>query len=160
MGNDSYGWLPDFAQALGVELSDVTLLGVWMFSYGLARRLLGSGPRHDRGRQDLARLAVTFNDRLTAFYRNGVNLMLSQVDRGAGDRFLDRAESGHSGNPHPFRDPSPWSSGVYDLTLRLAFAYPILFFFAGWVWGGRSAPGLEIFLASEPEVWRRGTLPD
>ncbi len=67
MGNDSYGWFPDFAQVLGVDLSDVTLIGVWVFSFGLARRLLGSGPRHDRGRQELARLAGTFNVRLTAF---------------------------------------------------------------------------------------------
>ncbi len=122
MGDDSQGWSSDIAQVLGVELSDITLLAVWLFSFALARMLLGSGPRHDRGRQDLARLAVTFDDRLTAFYRDGVTLMLSLVDRGAGDRFLDWAESGPTGNPHPFRNPVPWSNGVYDLTLRLALA--------------------------------------
>ncbi len=107
MGNDSQGWFSDIAQVVGVELSDVTLLAVWLFSFGLARKLLGSGPRHDRGRQELARLAGTFDDRLTAFYRSGVTLMLSLVDRGAGDRFLDRAASGQTGNPHPFRSPAP-----------------------------------------------------
>ncbi len=117
---------------------------------------MGSGPRHDRGRQDLARLAAKLDARLTAFYRNGVTLMLSLVDRAAGDRFLERAESGQTGNPHPFRNPVPWSNGVYDLTLRLALVYPIFFVFAGWAWSGRSAPGLEAFLAPEPEGWRRG----
>jgi hypothetical protein len=82
--------------------------------------------------------------------------MLSLVDRGAGDPFLDRAESVQTGNPHPFRNPAPWSNGAYDLTLRLALFYPVSFAFAGWAWSGRSAPGLEEFLAPEPDGWRRG----
>lgn len=68
MGNESQGWFLDIAQVVGVELSDVTLLAVGLFSFGLARRLLASGPRHDRGRQHLARLALTFDVRLTTLY--------------------------------------------------------------------------------------------
>ena len=33
MGNESQGWFLDIAQVVGVELSDVTLLAVGLFSF-------------------------------------------------------------------------------------------------------------------------------
>jgi hypothetical protein len=151
-------WFQSISQALGVDLADITLIAVWLFSFLLARKLLAGERKDDRGRQDLATLAGKLNERLTVLYENAVTLMLSWVDRGAGDRFLDVAALFRV-TPHSFSFRHrllPWSNGLYDLTLKLALAYPIVFLVAGWAWIGGVMPGLEVFLPAVPEGWRRG----
>ena len=146
-------WLQYISQMLSGDLFAAILLlvGVWGLCFRLAKGLLAGEWRYDRGRQHLARLAA--NEPLTARYEDAIKLLLSLVDKWAGDRFLERADATRSSQPNPFRHPSPWSNGIYDLTLRLALTYPVLFLFVNWVWSGQSMPGLQVFLPSQSEEW-------
>ena len=153
MAGNSGAFLQWIEQTVGLELSAVTLIGVWLFCFAVAKRLLSVKRRGDRGLADLARYAGTWRGRLGALYDDGVRLLLVFVDRLAGDGFLERADAAQAGGR---RQPLPWSNGLYDLTLKLSLAYPLLFALAVWFWTGTASPGLELFFGTDVEGWRRG----
>lgn len=152
-GSGVHEMLNGVIQAVGLDLSGFTLLAVWLASFALAKKLLGGSRKADRGRRIWAWLAGKLHSRLRNLYGDGITLLLSWLDRGAGDDFLEKAARLQS--RIAFRNPSPWSYGLYDLTLKLALAYPLLFFVVGWMLWGGTVTGLDTFLPPEPEVLAR-----
>lgn len=146
MQNENTKLIELFTSAFGVDVSAVTLISIWIFCFALARRLLGSGPKQDRGREDLARIAANLDSKLRTFYNGSVGFMLLFIDRLARDRYTAKTVYSLPKGLHPFRKPSPWSNGLFDLTLRLAIAYPIIFLIFGWVWSGQTLTGLDFLL--------------
>ena len=152
MQNETTKLIELFTSAFGVDASAVTLICVWIFCFDLARRLLGSGPKQDRGREDLARIASNLDSKLRTFYNGSVGFMLLFIDRLARDRYTAKTVHSLPKGLHPFRKPSPWSNGLFDLTLRLALAYPIMFLIFGWVWSGQTLTGLDFLLPRVHDV--------
>lgn len=150
--NAAIASIPEF---VGFEVSEVTLIAVWLGGFFVAARLLGTGPKDDLGRKHLASFAETYGARLGAWYEASVYWLLSLVDKLSRDRYLERSRSGPSRGLDRTGYPLPWSNGLYDLTLRLAVAYPFLFAFGFWVWSGQTAPGLELLLPEGVENWHR-----
>ena len=119
---------------------------VFCVSFLFARSILGSERKEDTARKLGAEAAERWDKRLKYYYMSSVRLLLSWLDRLAGDQYLDRPAC-KRGKLSSYL--TPWSSGLYDLTLRLALAYPIFFLFLVWVLYGHVISGFEIVLSPD-----------
>lgn len=143
---------------LGVDASKITLISIWIFCFFLAMKLLGSGPTNDKGREDLAKIAGKLSSQLRTFYNGSVATMLLFIDKWARDRFVAKTIRSLPKGLRPFKAPSPWSVGLYDMTLKLALAYPIVFLIFGWLLSGNILVDLRMFLPQIPEITHRGLI--
>ncbi len=112
------------------------------------RKILVPKRKGDKSLAFLADKATGFRAVLDKLYGRGVDGFLEWIDRRAKDDYLNRAEAGTGST-------SPWSTGLYDFTLLLAVAYPLLFLVAGWAINGLPPPGLEAIVAAEPSGLKR-----
>ncbi len=133
---------------------------VAILSFWFTRRILGSERVADEGRKGAAEFSEKWKKRLEYFYTRTVNLLLSWLDKLADDQYLDKPAR-KQGRLSSYLTPrssgvlSPWSNGLYDLTLKLALVYPIFFLFLGWVLYGHVASGFEVMLPPGIDLWQR-----
>ena len=140
---------------VGVNFETATLVGVWLAAFSIAKLLLAGGRKHDEGRNTLAATAGWFRRLLEDYYVAGVAGFLRVSDRLAGDHYLKTPEPKRLRDLDPRGESGPWSNGLYDLCLRLALAYPLVFLFLGWGFSGEIMAGLAGFLPNVPEGWHR-----
>ena len=140
---------------IGIPAWVIALVVMLLSFFGGARLLLTGSNRDDVGRARLASWAEVSRAWLTRAYNVGPERVLGLLDRLAQDGYLERTDdAGMRGVRSLFRVP-PWSPGLYNLTLLLAFAYPLLFLFGGWVWSGQTMAGLDGVMPPNVNAGRR-----
>ncbi len=133
---------------------------VFYLSFLFARSILGSERKEDTARKSGAEFSGKWDKRLKYYYMSAVRLLHSWLDKLAGDQYLEKPACKYNDlssylTPRSSGVLSPWSNGLYDLTLKLALAYPIFFLFLGWVLYGHAASEFEVMLPPGIDLWQR-----